>query len=200
MGCALAMASSAPDGLSPRAREIVAAAREILELDGPEGLSMRTIADRLGIRAPSLYKHVADKGELEVALISDGLVELAEVFEQAVDGSSDPPASLASGYRRWALEHPHLYRLMMDRPLPRERLAPGLEDRAARVVVATTGGDPDAARAAFAFAHGMVTLELNDRFPPGADLDAAWKRGIDAFRPARPRKRPTKKRPHNNTP
>jgi hypothetical protein len=31
----------------------------------------------------------------------------------------------------------------------------------------------------------MVTLELNDRFPPGADLDAAWKRGIDAFRPRR---------------
>jgi len=29
----------------------------------------------------------------------------------------------------------------------------------------------------------MTILELNNRFPPDADLDAAWARGIDAFRP-----------------
>ena len=66
-----------------------------------------------------------------MALISEALAELAEVFEAAAAGSADPPASLAAAYRGWALDHPHLYRLMMDRPLPRERLAPGLEDRAA---------------------------------------------------------------------
>jgi hypothetical protein len=27
----------------------------------------------------------------------------------------------------------------------------------------------------------MTILELNDRFPPGADLDAAWARGLGAF-------------------
>jgi hypothetical protein len=27
----------------------------------------------------------------------------------------------------------------------------------------------------------MVTLELNERFPADADLDAAWARGIAAF-------------------
>jgi len=178
------MASSAPDELSPRAREIVAAARRILEQSGPEGLSMRAIADELGIRAPSLYKHVADKETLEVALISEALAEIADAFERAAAGSDDPLASLAAAYRVWALAHPHLYRLMMDRPLPRERLAPGLEDRAGAALVAAAGGDADAARAAFAFAHGMVVLELNDRFPPGADLAAAWRRGVDAFRPA----------------
>ena len=130
-GCARAMASSAPEELSPRAREIVAAARQILERSGPEGLSMRAIADDLGIRAPSLYKHVADKEALEVALISDALAEIAEAFEHAAAGSDDPLASIAAAYRGWALDHPHLYRLMMDRPLPRDRLAPGLEDRAA---------------------------------------------------------------------
>lgn len=31
--------------------------------------------------------------------------------------------------------------------------------------------------------HGMTILELNNRFPPDADLDAAWKSGIAAFRP-----------------
>jgi len=177
------MASSAPDELTPRAREIVAAARLILERSGPETLSMRAIAEELGIRAPSLYKHVADKETLEVALIADALAETAVVFEDATAGSDDPLSAIAVDYRRWALAHRHLYRLMMDRPLPRERLPAGLEDRAAATLVAATGGDPDAARAAFAFAHGMVVLELNDRFPPGADLDAAWKRGVDAFRP-----------------
>jgi hypothetical protein len=29
----------------------------------------------------------------------------------------------------------------------------------------------------------MTILELNRRFPPDADLDAAWQRGLDAFRP-----------------
>jgi len=177
------MASSAPDELTPRAREIVAAARLILERSGPETLSMRAIAEELGIRAPSLYKHVADKETLEVALIADALAETAVVFEDATAGSDDPLSAIAVDYRRWALAHRHLYRLMMDRPLPRERLPAGLEDRAAATLVAATGGDPDAARAAFAFAHGMVVLELNGRFPPGADLDAAWKRGVDAFRP-----------------
>ena len=193
------MASSAPDELTPRAREIVAAARLILERSGPETLSMRAIAEELGIRAPSLYKHVADKETLEVALIADALAETAVVFEDATAGSDDPLSAIAVAYRRWALAHRHLYRLMMDRPLPRERLPAGLEDRAAATLVAATGGDPDAARAAFAFAHGMVVLELNDRFPPGADLDGAWTRGIDAFRPpkragsrraGRPRPRP----------
>ena len=189
------MATSAPDELTPRAREVVAAARLILERSGPDALSMRAIAADLGIRAPSLYKHVADKEALEVALISDALAEIADVFEAAAAEGDDPLAAIASAYRSWALAHPHLYRLMMDRPLPRERLAPGLEDRAAAALVAATGGDPDAARAAFAFAHGMVVLELNCRFPPDADLDAAWKRGVDAFRPLRRRATEPRRRP-----
>ena len=64
------MASSAPEQLSPRAREIVDAALELLEEDGADGLSMRRLAERLGIRAPSIYKHLPDKQALEAAIIS----------------------------------------------------------------------------------------------------------------------------------
>jgi AcrR family transcriptional regulator len=174
------MASSAE--LSPRAREIVAAARELLEADGPEGLSMRRIADRIGIRAPSIYKHVPDKETLEAALIGAGFAESAAAFEAAA-GADDPVGALARAYRDYALRHPHLYRLMTDRPLARERLESGVEERAAAPIVAAAG-DPDAARALWAFAHGMTILELNGRFPAGADLDAAWERGIAAFRSA----------------
>jgi AcrR family transcriptional regulator len=177
------MASSAPDTLTPRAREIVDAARELLEEEGPEALSMRRIADRLGIRAPSIYKHLLDKQALENALVSAGFEEQAKLFEAAVRRSDDPVTAIARAYRRWARRHPHLYRLMTERPLDRENLVPGAEDRAGRVLYEAFGGDADRARAAWAFAHGMTILELNDRFPPGADLDAAWERGIEALRP-----------------
>jgi AcrR family transcriptional regulator len=175
------MASSAPE-LTPRAREIVDAARELLEAEGPEGLSMRRVAERIGIRAPSIYKHLPDKHALEAALISAGFAECAEVFEAALDGAEDPLAALAYAYRDYATRHPHLYRLMTERPLARERLAPGVEERAAAPIVAAVG-DADGARAMWAFAHGMTILELNGRFPPDADLDAAWQKGIAAFRP-----------------
>lgn len=112
------MASSATD-LSPRAREIVAAAGELLEREGLEALSMRRLADRLGIRAPSIYKHVSGKEELEAALVSDGFEALAATFEEAVRDSADPLAELARTYRRFALARPHLYRLMTERPLSR---------------------------------------------------------------------------------
>jgi AcrR family transcriptional regulator len=176
------MASSAPDRLSARGQAIVAAARELLEEEGYEALSMRRLAERLGIRAPSIYKHLPDKQALENAVISAAFEEQAEVFERAVEKSDDPAAAIARAYREFARDHPHLYRLMTERPLDREGLAPGAEERAARPVVAAFGGDEARARAAWAFAHGMTILELNGRFPPGADLDAAWARGIAAFR------------------
>jgi hypothetical protein len=58
-----------------------------------------------------------------------------------------------------------------------------VEERAAQPVIAAAGGDADLARAVFAFAHGMTILELNGRFPPGADLGAAWQRGLSALQP-----------------
>jgi AcrR family transcriptional regulator len=167
---------------SDRARQIVQVAGELLEETGPDGVTMRAIAARIGIRAPSLYKHFADKDSLEVALIAEGLRDSARVFDAAVTGAADPLASLAAAYRRWARDHPHRYRLMTHKPLPRERLPEGLEQQAAAPVLRAAGGDPDRARAAWAFAHGMASLEIAGRFPPDADLDAAWSTGVAALR------------------
>jgi hypothetical protein len=72
---------------------------------------------------------------------------------------------------------------MTERELRRELLAPGVEERAALPVYEAVGRDRDLARAAWAFAHGMTILELDHRFPPDADLDEAWNRGLEAFRP-----------------
>jgi AcrR family transcriptional regulator len=163
--------------------EIVAAARRLLEADGPEALTMRAIATELGIKAPSLYKHIRDKAELEAALITDGFTEQAAAFEKALKNSGNPAQQFGTTYRNWALQHPHLYHLMTGRSLPRDLLPIGLEDRAAAPVVAAARGDHDRARAAWAFAHGMVVLELADRFPPGADLEPAWQLGLRQLLP-----------------
>ena len=166
--------------LTARAREIVAAARELLDEHGADALTMRRLAERLGIRAPSLYKHLPDKAALEAAVIATGLEDLAVALEQARHATDKPTAALATAYRAFALAHPHLYLLMTNRPLPREHLPAGVEDRAAAPVLRAVG-DLACARAFWAFAHGMVVLELAGRFPPDADLDTAWQAGVDAF-------------------
>jgi AcrR family transcriptional regulator len=167
--------------LSPRAREVVGAARELLEMEGPDALTMRRVADRLGIRAPSLYKHFPDKDTIEAAIIAEGFAESAERFEAAVKRDRRRPLrALALAYRAFAREHPHLYRLMTGQPLRRDLLPPGVEERAAAPLV-EAAGSADRARAAWAFVHGMTILELNGRFPPDADVNGAWQEGIRAL-------------------
>ena len=158
----------------------MAAARAILEREGRDALTMRRLGEAVGIRAPSLYRHFPDKASVEAALIDEGFAEVAEVFEAALAADGDTLAALAGAYRAFARAHPHLYRLMTAGPLPRARLQPGIEARAVAPVLRIVG-NPDLARAVWAFAHGMAILELDDRFPPGADLDAAWSAGIAAL-------------------
>ena len=170
-----------PSSTTNRRNEIVNAAGRILERDGSNGLTMRAIAAELGIRAPSLYKHIANKRELEIGLVTAALRDLAETFEEVVADSDDPVLEIAEAYRTWAFAHPHLYTLMNDQPLPRTKLPEGLEERTVRPLLEALGGDADRTRAAWAFAHGMVTLELADRFPDHADLESAWSVGLESI-------------------
>jgi AcrR family transcriptional regulator len=169
--------------LTPRAREIATAARTLLEEAGPAALTMRALADHLGIKAPSLYKHFPDKHAVEVELTAQLLQESAATLETAEEREPGSLTALARAYRTYALAHPHLYCLATERPLPRAALPPGLEDRAAMPLLRACGGDLDLARATWAFAHGMVILEIHGRFPDDADLPAAWNRGLKALHP-----------------
>src|SRR2546423_13079514 len=108
------MASSGSSELSPRAREVARAALELLEEEGPEGLSMRRLAERLGIRAPSIYKHLPDKQALEAAIISAGFELQADAFEAAMEGAEHPLDALARAYRQFAHEPPPLHPLMTE--------------------------------------------------------------------------------------
>jgi hypothetical protein len=88
--------------------------------------------------------------------------------------------SLLTHYRRLGLASPSLYRLATAGSLARDRLLPGLEEWAGNPWYVVTG-DPFLAQAVWSFAHGMVVLELNGRYPPGSDLDATWRAGAAAF-------------------
>lgn len=175
------------DSLTVRAREVVVVARDLLESEGPEALTMRRLADQLGIRAPSLYKHFPHKAALEVAIIIDGFEEAAALFEAVTDDADDSLGSFAAAYRDFAMTHPHVYRLMTERPLPRDQLPEGLEARTAAPLVRATG-DPIRARAAWAFIHGLTLLELNGRLPSDDLTEPAWRVGIQQFQRLRPRK------------
>jgi AcrR family transcriptional regulator len=160
-----------------RRDEILDVATTVLEEHGPDALTMRELAERMGIRAPSLYKHVSDKADIVAGLQERALLDLAHHLSVAAPGL----VPLAAAYRSWARANPRLYELATRNPLARERLGPGVEAAAAAPVVAAAGGDEHRARALWALAHGLVDLELSDRFPPGADLDATWRTALRGF-------------------
>lgn len=132
------------------------------------------------MQAPSLYKHFPDKAAVEAALIDAGFVEIEAAFREAIARHGLSLTALGAFYRAFATSSPHLYRLMTEGQLPRARLTPGVEANAAAPLLEICG-NPDLARAVWAFAHGMTILELDGRFPDSADLDAAWRAGIQAF-------------------
>jgi AcrR family transcriptional regulator len=164
--------------MSSRRDEVLDVAVTVLEEAGPEALTMRELADRLGIRAPSLYKHVQDKDDIVAGVQERALRDLGSHLS-AVTGQG--LVALAEAYRSWARAHPRLYEVATRRPLARERIAPGVEYGAAAPLLAAVGGDEHLARALWALAHGLVDLELSDRFPPGADLDTTWRTALSGF-------------------
>jgi AcrR family transcriptional regulator len=165
-----------------RVAETVAMAHRVLEDEGPAALTMRRLAGEMGIRAPSLYKHFASKAAVESAVIEDAMFDIGDVTHSAIHepGTGGPLLSLLGTYRSHSLLHPNLYRLAISGRLRRESLPPGLEDWAGNPWFVVTG-DAHLAQALWSFAHGMVILELDDRYPPGSDLDSTWRAGATAF-------------------
>lgn len=160
-----------------RREQIVAESRNIIERDGLDALTMRRLADAMEIKAPSLYKHVRNREEIELLLTEVAFQEMG----QALTAAGPELSGLGRAYRGWATANPGLYRIATGGPLDRERLPDTAESGAEEPLLRAVGNDRDLARAAWSMAHGLVDLELNDRFPPDADIDAAWSAGFDAL-------------------
>ncbi|KZE94508.1 MULTISPECIES: TetR/AcrR family transcriptional regulator [unclassified Agromyces] len=165
-----------------------AAAAEILERDGRDGLTMQAVATALGVRAPSLYKHVRDREHL-MRTVADGVArELGDRVDAAVAATTDAPSAaraIAAAARRFAHERPNGYALVFG-PLPEsERADRAALDRASAAVLEVArrlAGEEhalDAARTLTAWMHGFTAMELAGAFRLGGDLDRAWEFGLE---------------------
>jgi AcrR family transcriptional regulator len=167
--------------------EIVTAGRHILEDEGLDGLTMQRVANAVGVRPPSLYKRVRDRGELVHLILNDVAHELAHTLDAAA-ATGDPRRDLramADAFRAFAHRQPQAYGLLFAR-LPEDwRPDPGLVARASQAVLRATGGLADgrhaleAARTVVAWAHGFITMELAGAFRLGGDVDRAYAFGAD---------------------
>ena len=161
--------------LGPTKPRIFAEALLLLEERGLDALSMRNLADRLHMKAPSLYKHVEGRDEIIAELQAIGIRRFGEAISKA--GNTKRAKALA--YRKWAIENPHLYEVTLKIPLLRDRLPDGLEDGVTQMIISITGKDHEHARAVWALMHGLVDLEISKRFPVNANLEKTWKRAIE---------------------
>ncbi|MBF6557053.1 MAG: TetR/AcrR family transcriptional regulator [Acidimicrobiales bacterium] len=162
--------------------ELVRAALGLLETEGAHALTMRRLAALVGMRAPSIYKHFESKAALEVALVEDALFDMGDALHHSVadPGADGPVESLLAAYRSQATSRPNRYRLTTSSAFPRAGLLAGLEDWAGEPFF-IVAGEAHLSQALWAFAHGTMILELDDRFLAGSDLDATWQAGAIAF-------------------
>ena len=167
---------------------IVAAARRILESGGLASVTMRSVADAVGVKGPSLYKRVPDRAAL-LRAISDSVVDdLGRAMSHATE-SGDPRTDLraaATAYRDFVRGNPNGYRLLFTDLGDANPDDSALAALGGPVVNAMTrlAGPSDAlegARTFVAWAHGFVSMELAGAFRLGGDLDAAYAFGIDAI-------------------
>ena len=112
----------APRGQGERLREEIleAAQRLLLQTGDQEAVSIRAVADAVGVTPPSIYLHFADKLELIFAICEKHFTELDRVLQEAASGTEDPVESLrrrGRAYVQFGLDHPEEYRILfMTRP------------------------------------------------------------------------------------
>ena len=166
---------------------IVAAGRRLMEERGADALTMRDVADAVGVRAPSLYKRVRDRTDLFRLILEDVTDELTESMDAAA-GSGDPVADLramASAYRGFAHANPAAWALLNG---PQWQSIPGTTERSVRSsapvlrTIAVVAGEQDAlaaARTLVPWVQGFITMELSGAFHLGGDIEDAWRFGLD---------------------
>ena len=96
--------------------EILEAAEALLVETGSEdAVSIRAVADRVGVTPPSIYRHFADKGTLLFEVCDRQFDRFHEYLDAKRSGHADPvEALLASGraYVEFGLTYPEHYRIM----------------------------------------------------------------------------------------
>lgn len=106
---------------------LVNAASQRIETQGIDDLSLRKLADDVGVSRSALYHHFRDKSALLNAVAANGFEQWIEMTRACGgDTSVQPPERLKQfvhGYIHWAVAHPQLYDLMFGRAIWKSGLA-----------------------------------------------------------------------------
>jgi AcrR family transcriptional regulator len=171
---------------------IVAQAHQMIEAEGVAKLSLAKLAAALGVKAPSLYRHVPNKKALLRAVNQHTLELLFAVLEakrsEHFPNPTDKMIAIMQVYHQFALANPHSYTLAFTTP----QLRPD-EDWLVKMVlplqalmgdvVGGVGGvlEMPALRGALALVHGYAMLEINNQLQRGGDLSAQFTQAITAY-------------------
>ncbi len=162
---------------------VVRAAAELADAEGLERLTLAALAQRLGVRPPSLYAHVGGLADLRVRLAIDACNGLRDALAEAALGRAggDALRAVADAYREWALAHPGRY-ATIDHVTDDPRAAAAAA-AVAEVLFAVMRGyglaGEDAVhgtRAVRSAVHGFITLQQSGGFRMDADPEQTWAR------------------------
>jgi len=175
-------------GLS-RAVVVTEAARVADEV-GLERLTLAAVAGRLGVRLPSLYKHIAGLEALQVHLAAAAGRELAAELSAATVGRSkgDALLAMAHAYRAFALRRPGAYAATLRAPEDGDEEHQAAAMAVLQVVLSVLAGFGlegedaiDAVRGLRALLHGFVAIEAAGGFKLPQDLDRSYRRLVQTY-------------------
>jgi AcrR family transcriptional regulator len=169
---------------------VVVEAGRIADEVGLSRLTLAALAESLGVRQPSLYKHIDGMDALQRSIAVRAKSELGEVLGRAAVGKAGDDAirALSTAYRRWALEHPGRYSATVRAP----ELGDYDDEAASASVVGVVfdvlagydlhGVDAiDATRALRSTLHGFIALESSGGFGLPVDIDRSFERLVDGL-------------------
>ena len=154
---------------------VVAAARELLDEQGAVHLSMARIAVRLGVTAMALYRHVADRDDLERAVVELVLGELASPAPPVPDDWEGCVADWMNAMRRCWIAHPWVGGMLGSRT----ELSPpwvAAVDRLAVILAGAGLSPPAVAREVVHISRttvGLLWLEVSAPLPHANLAEAA---------------------------
>jgi len=157
---------------------------------GLSGLTLAALAGRLGVRQPSLYKHIDGMDGLQRSISVRAKYELADTMARAAVGRAcdDAIVAMARAYREWAVAHPGRYAAAQHAPAPGDVDDEAASQAAVRVVADVLSGYQlrdddavDAVRALRSALHGFVLLETGGGFGLPVDVDRSFERLVGAL-------------------
>ncbi|MEV8267712.1 TetR-like C-terminal domain-containing protein [Microbacterium sp. NPDC076911] len=152
-------------------------------------MNLAALAEGLGVRVPSLYKHVDGMPGIRRGVMIHAKSSLAHTLGQAAIGRSrdDAVKNMAFAYRHWARTHPGQYPLTMRAPQPEDdedlEASAAIADVIYNVLSGCDLHDDNAVHATRflrSSLHGFIALETTGGFELPVDIDHSYTRLIDS--------------------